>query len=523
MPLDGRSFIGPERVAGSGAAFQAVDPATGEAIDPAYGSVAPDVVDRAVALAAAAFTSYARSDGRTRATLLRAIADALAAEEAALVARVPLETALPGARVKGELGRTVGQLRMFADLVEEGSWVDARIDHADPDRAPLPKPDVRSMLRPLGPVAVFGASNFPLAFSTAGGDTASALAAGCPVIVKAHPAHPGTSEIVAGAIGAALDQVGAPAGLFSLLYDAGHDVGRALVTHSGIRAVGFTGSRRGGRALMDLAAERPDPIPVFAEMGSVNPVFVLPGAMAGSGESIADGLAASITLGGGQFCTNPGLVFVDQATAGAFVGRLETALAEAAPATLLTPAIAASYRAGVQHHTRATGVAVGPWTETAGPSVHPVLLRTTATAFRTNPTLREEIFGPASLVVGCDGVEEMTELARGLEGQLTATVHAAVDDHPKAAPLLEVLAHRAGRVLLGGVPTGVEVGPAMVHGGPYPATSDGRSTSVGTAAILRFARPVAYQNVPDALLPEALRSGNPLGLMRQVNGVAGRH
>ncbi len=423
------------------------------------------------------------------------------------------ETALPEARLRGELARTTGQLRLFAGVAEDGSWVDARIEHADPARTP-PKPDLRSMLRPLGPVAVFGASNFPLAFSVAGGDTASALAAGCPVVVKAHPAHPGTSEIAGRALARSVAACGLPAGTFALLFDDGHAVGTALVQHPAIAAVGFTGSQRGGLALVDAAARRAVPIPVYAEMGSVNPVFVLPGALAAHGPRLGLAHAASVTLGVGQFCTNPGLVFVPPG-AELFIEALAAALAQGAAAPMLTEGIGHAYRAGVEHLRSTPGVtAPGE----VLPGAAPAVFTTDAATFRAHPHLAEEVFGPVTLVVACASVDEMEVLAQGLAGQLTATLHAGAGDEPAAARLAAVLEGKAGRLLFGGVPTGVEVGHAIVHGGPFPATSDGRSTSVGTRALLRWVRPVCWQDAPEALLPDALREAAPAGMRRWVDG-----
>ncbi|MCI4569207.1 aldehyde dehydrogenase (NADP(+)) [Lysobacter sp. CFH 32150] len=517
--LQGLSLIGAARGAPGGAGFTGTDPTTGEALTPRYHSASTDELDRAVALAQAAAPVLARSSGAQRGALLRAIAEELEQARADLEALVPRETGLPQARAAGELGRTVGQLRLFAALAEDGSWVDARIDHADPARTPLPKPDVRSLLRPLGPVAVFGASNFPLAFSVAGGDTASALAAGCPVIVKAHPSHPATGERVALAVRAAVARCGLPEGTFSLLFDAGITVGAALVRHPGIRAVGFTGSRAGGRALADLAAARAEPIPVYAEMGSINPVFVLPAAVQARGGEIATQLHASVLQSAGQFCTSPGVIVLPDGDAGdALRDQLVALFAGSTPAPMLNAGIAARYAEGVAALGDVAGVDTLHRNASPPRNAAAALFETDAARFRAEPQLREEVFGPMTLLVRAHDDTDMLALAQSLEGQLTATVIADATDQAQVAPLLDVLADIAGRVLMNGVPTGVEVGPAMVHGGPYPATSDGRSTSVGTAAIERFARRVCFQNLPDALLPEALREANPLGLWRLVDG-----
>ena len=519
VELQGTSLIGAVRGGRSGAAFHGVDPASGAALTPAYHSATAEDVAQAVALAAAASADLARRSGAERAALLRAIAEELEAARADFERLVPLETALPAARAGGELSRTTGQLRLFADLVADGSWVDARIDHADPARQPLPKPDLRSMCRPLGPVVVFGASNFPLAFSVAGGDTASALAAGCAVIVKAHPAHPSTSERAGIAIAAAVARCGFPAGTFSLLFDAGHEVGAALVRHADVRAVAFTGSTAGGRALMDIAAARAQPIPVFAEMGSINPVFVLPAALAARGAAIAEQLHASVLQGVGQFCTSPGVLVVPAGADGdALRDQLAARFAASAPGVMLTSGIAQRHAHGVAEIGARAGVAALVAPAQPDGRAQPALYEVDAATFAADAALQEEVFGPTSLIVRTRDAAERQMLAAALPGQLTATVIADAADAAEAAPLVESLTAIAGRVLMNGVPTGVEVAAAMVHGGPYPASSDARTTSVGTAAIERFARRVCYQNVPDAMLPPALQEANPLQLWRLVDG-----
>jgi 2,5-dioxopentanoate dehydrogenase len=494
--------------------FRAYQPADGRAIEPGYCSASDAELDEAVRSAADAAPALAVSSGDDRAALLRAMADGIDAAADALVKRAHLETALPRPRLTGEVARTSNQLRLFADVVAEGSWVMARIDTANEQRTP-PKPDIRSMLRPLGPVAVFGASNFPLAFSVAGGDTASALAAGNPVIVKAHPAHPGTSEIAGLVLTTAIASCGFPAGTFSLLFDAGIRVGAALVLHPLIRAVGFTGSFKGGRAMMDLAASRKEPIPVYAEMGSVNPVFILPGALRERGESLAAGLHASFTLGGGQFCTKPGLVFLDAPEAG-FLEKLRALTAEGSGFALLSSGIAERYRSGLEErvglHTTAGQRA------DAGFAAQAALLETDYAAFTDDLALHEELFGPSTLLVTGTNRERMYEAARALRGHLTATILGTDADLREYAELISILETKVGRVIYNGFPTGVEVTHAMVHGGPYPATSDGRSTSVGSQAILRFARPVCYQNLPQHALPADLRDDNPRGILRLWNG-----
>jgi NADP-dependent aldehyde dehydrogenase len=521
--LSGRSLIGdgaPSQP--GGVAFRAVNPAKGAALEPQFFSATEEDVAQAAAAAAAAAPAFAAASGQLRAALLRAIADQLTARSGAIVERAQLETGLPRPRLEGELARTTGQLRLFADVAAEGSWVDARIDEAQPERKPLPRPDVRSMLRPLGPVAVFGASNFPLAFSVAGGDTASALAAGCPVAVKAHPAHPGTSELAGLAVREAVRQSGLPAGIFSLLFDANIAVGQQLVRHPAIKAVGFTGSPSGGRALMQLANARPEPIPCFAEMGSTNPLFILPEALRQRGAALAQGLQSSFTLGSGQFCTKPGLVFVPQDGAGEFLDALRSGVAGLGAHGMLTPRIAERYaelvkgRAAAGRAERIAGEQSAPLGE--GAATAAAVFSVPLDSFLNDAELEEEIFGPTTLLVHYGGMADLVRAAERLHGHLTATLHGTDDDLRNAAELIAVLERKVGRLLFNGYPTGVEVCPAMVHGGPFPATSDGRSTSVGTRAILRFARPVCYQDFPDDALPAELRSENPLGILRMVNG-----
>jgi alpha-ketoglutaric semialdehyde dehydrogenase len=511
--ITARSIVAGTSTTSGQAPFTAFNPADGSALEPTFLSATLDDLDRAVAAASDATPILAETSGELRGRLLRSIADGIDAQRDALVERAHLETALPHPRLIGEVGRTSGQLRLFAKLVEEGSWVDARIDLADPARTP-PKPDLRSMLRPLGPVAVFGASNFPLAFSVAGGDTASGLAAGCPVIVKAHPAHPGTGELVGHIIAAAVAELSLPAGIFSLLFDSGHAIGSALVQHPGIRAVGFTGSFRGGQALLKLAAQRPDPIPVYAEMGSSNPVFLLPEALATRGTDIATNLRASFTLGGGQFCTKPGIVFATSSDD--FLNTLREGTAAAPAFPLLTQGIASAFAHSVAERSSlssSTGAA-----SSNGFSAQTTLLEAKADDFLAQPELSEEIFGPATLLIHCGDPAQLLQAAHNLGGHLTATVHGTESDLRSHAELLRVLATKVGRLVINGFPTGVEVGSAMVHGGPWPATSDGRSTSVGSQAIFRFTRPVSYQGMPQFALPPELQDANPLQILRSVNG-----
>ncbi|HEX7079484.1 MAG TPA: aldehyde dehydrogenase (NADP(+)) [Gammaproteobacteria bacterium] len=519
MPLSGELFIGASRVR-TQASFRAVAPATGEPLEPPFASAGAAEVDRACRLAAAAFGAYRSLAPEQRARFLEAIADGIVALGDELIARAHAESALPVERLAGERGRTAGQLRLFADELRAGGWLGMRIDHALPERKPLPRPDLRQRRIPLGPVAVFGASNFPLAFSVAGGDTAAALAAGCPVVAKGHPAHPGTGELVAQAIARAAADCGMPDGVFSLLNGDANDVGAALVAHPAIRAVGFTGSRRGGLALMGIANARPEPIPVYAEMSSINPVLLLPGALAERAEAIAKGYVASVTLGVGQFCTNPGLVLGLAGPAlDRFIAAASAAIAGVAPGVMLTAGIHAAYEAGVARlsaHERIRLLAAGGGP--AGPGCGRAALFSVAGAdLLADRSLMHEVFGAASLVVRCRDEDELAAVIGTLEGQLTATLHLADDDEALAARLLPLLELKAGRIIANGWPTGVEVSHAMVHGGPFPATSDGRSTSVGTLAIERFLRPVCYQDLPDALLPPELRADAP-ARPRRVDG-----
>jgi 2,5-dioxopentanoate dehydrogenase len=510
MPkLLGRSIIGWQSGRGTNEAFCAVNPSTGETLVPDFFSATAEEVSRAVELAHRGFAVYGRVSGRDKGRFLRKIALRIESITKELVERAALETALPKARLESELARTAHQLRSFAEVVEEGSWVMARIDRADPARQPLPKPDIRSLLRPLGPVAIFGASNFPLAFSVAGGDTASALAAGNPVIVKGHPAHPGTSELVGQAITDAIRETGLPEGVFSLLLDCGTQVGIALVQHPRIKAVGFTGSRKGGTALMAMAASRPEPIPFFGEMSSTNPVFVLPEALRRHLDKIASGLYASFTLGAGQFCTKPGIVVLPEGTdAGTFRDRLRGLVETSGAFTLLTSGIRSSYGSSVANRktTNAVTLIAGEpaLAQGAGFGAGAVLFETDAHAFLNNPDLTAEIFGPSTLLVRHSTRDELLRVAEHLEGHLTATIRGTDQDLSDFHELLPILENKVGRLIFNGFPTGVEICHAMVHGGPYPSTSDGRSTSVGSAAIFRFCRPICYQGFPDSALPPEL-------------------
>ncbi|GAB4226971.1 MAG: aldehyde dehydrogenase (NADP(+)) [Kiloniellaceae bacterium] len=498
LELTGKHLIAGEWVAGE-ATFDS-SPAQGPKRSYAVGT--PANVEAAAQAAEEAFWSFGYSTRAERAAFLNRIADEIEARGDAITEIGTQETGLPEARLQGERGRTTGQLRLFASHIEKGDYLDRRHDAALPDRQPLPRPDLRLMQRPIGPVAVFGASNFPLAFSTAGGDTASALAAGCPVVVKGHSAHPGTGEIVAQAIDAAVKALGLHPGVFSLIQGGKRDVGTGLVQHPLIKAVGFTGSLAGGRALFDLCARRPEPIPFFGELGSVNPMFLLPQALAGRGEAIAQGWAGSLTMGAGQFCTNPGIaVAVDGPELQSFMAAAKAALEPTAAQTMLTDGIAEAYRAGRDRVAASAGVQEVLTTTCDLRNATPYLYSTTGRDWLANEELGEEVFGPLGLVVAASGFDEMVEIARSLQGQLTCTLHMDEGDAEDARKLMPILERKAGRILANGYPTGVEVCDAMVHGGPYPASTNFGATSVGTMAIRRFLRPVCYQNVPEAVLP----------------------
>lgn len=520
MKLTGASQIAGEIGKAGGGEFYAVNPANGDSLEPRFLSSIIEDVDHAAKRAQQAFEQYSRIVRQDRAHFLRIIADGLDAASAELAARAGLETALPQGRLQGEVKRASNQFRLFAEVVEEGSWVAARIDTALPGRQPVPRPDIRSILRPIGPVAVFGASNFPIAFSVAGGDTASALAAGNPVIVKAHPAHPGTSEIAARVINESARDCGLPAGIFSLLFDSGIEVGKALVQHPLICAVGFTGSLAAGRALMDLAAKRPRPIPCFAEMSSSNPIFLLPSALREGGAQLAAAFFASFTLGGGQFCTKPGLVFVPgHPKSEEFLQELRRLAGASSGFTLLTPGIAERYRKSVQSRGKTREVQSSITTSNdGGCSASAALFETSIQEFLKHPELSLELFGPTSLAIHYEPRATMLEAAEALDGHLTAAVFGSSEELEEYRDLIEVLERKVGRVIFNGFPTGVEVSHAMIHGGPYPATSDSRFTSVGSQAILRFARPVCYQGWPEPMLPDELRDSNPLKISRLLNG-----
>jgi NADP-dependent aldehyde dehydrogenase len=523
MSLHGKNFIGAGLSSGTGETVVATSPLDRSPLPGLFHSAGLQEADRAVDLAEEAFRTYGKTSGEERAAFLERVADEIIALGDALIQRAHKESGLPEARLVGERARTVGQLRLFAQVAREGSWVDARIDHPIPDRQPAPKPDLRRMLIPIGPVIVFGSSNFPLAFSVAGGDTASALATGNPVVVKAHSGHPGTSELVAGAVAKAVAARNLAAGVFSMVHGSGKVIGVRLVTHPYARAVGFTGSRTAGRALFDAAAARPDPIPVFAEMSSLNPVFILPRALKEFSTKIAEGLRTSITVGVGQFCTKPGLVFgLNGPDFEHFQQALAGSLETVAPATMLHGGICEAYQHGVARTSNVTGVDLLARSRAeADPGkthARSVVFRTDANTFRKHPELADEVFGPSALLISAQTFKDLEEIASGLEGQLTATLHGTSEDLGEAQELLRIIERKAGRLIINGFPTGVEVCPSMNHGGPYPATTDVRFTSVGTAALYRFVRPVCYQDFPAALLPKELRDDNTLKLRRIVDG-----
>ncbi|OSQ43985.1 aldehyde dehydrogenase (NADP(+)) [Thalassospira sp. MCCC 1A01428] len=518
--LSGKNYIAGEWLDGPDV-FQADNPATGEKLPTKFQQGTEQHVDQAARAANECAEEFASMSPSKRAGFLRACADEIDARGDELTEMGNLESALPPARLQGERGRTVGQLRFFADWIEEGSWFEARIETAQPDRAPLPKPDIRSMFKALGPVGVFGASNFPLAFSVAGGDTASALAAGCPVVFKAHAAHPGTSEIVAQAIDAAIKKTGMPKGVFSMVHGGGRVVGQSLVAHPMIKAVGFTGSTGGGRALFDIAVSRPEPIPFYGELGSNNPVYLMPNAMKKNAAGIAKAWAGSLTMGVGQFCTNPGLLLALKGDdIDTFVTTAVEELGGVASQAMLTDRVSSAYHDvndAMAKHPKVTCALKrrdgdGPFEGS------PAVYRVSAADWEANPELAEEMFGPAGIIIECDSTDQILAISAKLHGQLTATIQMDDADAEFAGKLRPLLEKCAGRILVNGWPTGVEVCHSMVHGGPYPASTDSRATSVGSLAIKRFVRPVAYQAFADALLPDALKDGNPLNIPRLVDG-----
>jgi len=521
MNLTGQNIIGGEKSSGGKTTFSAINPASGKELEPSFYEATWDEVDRAVHKAEDAFKVYHNKSGEEKARFLEAIAHEILVLGDELIQRCTAETGLPESRITSERGRTMSQLKLFASILREGSWLDARIDFAQPDRQPIPKPDIRSMQKALGPVGIFGAANFPLAFSVAGGDTASALAAGCTIVVKAHPAHPGTCELVGHAITNAVQKAGMPDGTFSMVHGISVDVGMAIVKHPLIKAIGFTGSFRGGKSIFDAAAQRPEPIPVYAEMSSTNPVFILPGALADYKEDIANGLTASVTLGVGQFCTNPGLVFLENSVESDRFKKIITKnFKNATSGTMLTSGIYKAYENGAEKLASQNGVEILARGQAQGEGFQgiPFIMQTGAKNIMTHKEFEEEVFGPSTLTVTADDKSELLKIAEHLNGHLTATLWANEDDISNYADLIDILERKAGRLIINGFPTGVEVCHSMIHGGPFPATTDGRTTSVGTKAINRFTRPVCYQNFPESLLPDELKNNNPLNIWRLVDG-----
>ncbi len=522
MTLCGNNSIAGEWQAAGQDTFHSVNPRTRQPGETHFHSATLAEVDATLRAAADAFAQTRLFPASTLADLLDTVVEEVVSRADLLIETADMETALGTGRLTGELGRTTGQLRAFSALLREGSYVEAVIDTALPDRQPLPRPDLRRMLLPLGPVAVFSASNFPFAFATAGGDTAAAFAAGCPVIVKGHPGHPATSELFAAAINAAISACGFPPGFFSLLQGDGHEVGRWLVEHPLLEAVGFTGSLRGGRSLHDIAAQRPRPIPVYAEMGSINPLLITEGALAERSAQLVQGLAGSATMGAGQFCTNPGLVLLPAGAATqAFISSYTEAMQAIKPGILLNSAIERGLLQTVGRSAAAENVQVHAGAEpvqSEGFCFPHTVLQTDVATFLANEDLQEEHFGPVTLFVTCADDDELQQVVHSLAGQLTGSVHSSADEQEALRPLLDTLREKVGRLIWNGFPTGVEVSPAMQHGGPWPATSAVATTSVGQNAIKRFMRPLAWQDVPDALLPEALGDNNPLGILRLVNG-----
>lgn len=519
----GHNYIGGQRSAQGSVIVNSVDATTGQALPYDFYQATAQEVDRAACAAAAAYPAYKALSAERRAAFLDAIADELDALDDQFVALVCRETALPAARIAGERGRTSGQMRLFATVLRRGDFYAARIDQALPERTPLPRPDVRQYRIGLGPVAVFGASNFPLAFSTAGGDTASALAAGCPVVFKAHSGHMATAEQVADAILRAAERTGMPQGVFNMIYGAG--VGEALVKHPSIQAVGFTGSLKGGRALCDMAAARPQPIPVFAEMSSINPVIILPQALQVRSATVARELAASVVQGCGQFCTNPGLVIGLRSPAfTAFIEQLAGQINEQPAQTMLNAGTLRSYAKGVSQLADHALVEHLAGLAQQGAQAQPQVFKADVRLLlEGDPVLQEEVFGPTTVVIEVQDAAQLDAAIQSLHGQLTATLIGEPEDLQQFGGLTPLLEQKVGRILINGYPTGVEVCDAMVHGGPYPATSDARGTSVGTLAIDRFLRPVCFQNYPDSLLPEPLKNANPLGIQRLVDGQTTRN
>jgi alpha-ketoglutaric semialdehyde dehydrogenase len=517
----GENHIGNQRSAKGTKTYKTVNPLLNIENDQVFYEATSEEINQAVDLASDAFKVFSKKSPKEKAIFLRAITEEILAMGDDLIAMYQSETGLPEGRAKGERGRTIGQLISFADMLEDGNWVEATIDTADLDRAPIPKQDIRKMLIPLGPVVVFGASNFPFAYSTAGGDTASALAAGCPVICKSHPMHAGTSEMVSEAINRAAIKTGMPTGVFSNLNSSGIEVGVELVKHPGVKAVGFTGSIKGGRALYNIASERPEPIPVFAEMGSVNPVVLLPEAIQKRGEALAKTYAGSITLGTGQFCTNPGLLIgIKSDGFSTFIDTLSSEIIKISPSCMLHPNIIGNYERNKENALQQNGLLVtADYTDEVSTNyARQTIVTVEGATFLENTTLHQEVFGPFSMVVQCKDAHELETIIQQLEGQLTGTILAEQEELAKYSSIVDALQNRVGRIIFNGVPTGVEVCPAMLHGGPYPSSTDSRFTAVGLHAVKRWVRPFSFQSWPNSLLPDELKDENPLEILRLVNG-----
>jgi NADP-dependent aldehyde dehydrogenase len=518
--ITGKNYIGDSLSAEGDITYKTFDPKLNQETEWTFYEATPDEIDTAAHLASNAYEAYKAIPDVKKAIFLRKIAEEIEALGDDLIDAYTQETGLPEGRAKGERGRTMGQLNTFADLLEEGSWVEATIDTALPERAPMPKADIRKMLFAIGPVVVFGSSNFPFAYSTAGGDTASALAAGCPVIVKSHPMHAATGELVSSAILKAAEKTGMPKGVFSNLNSSGIEVGQQLVMHPKVKGLGFTGSIKGGTALYRLASERNEPIPVFAEMGSINPVLALPSALDEKGDEWAKKYAASIMLGAGQFCTNPGLLLgIKSPSLDSFINSLGNEIESLEPSCMLHPNIHRGYERGKVELSSQVGVdVVAEYDDELAPNyAGQKVVSVSGSNFLKNPKLHQEVFGPFSLVVRCDDADEIAQVLQHLEGQLTGTVLGNADEIASYGQAINAMQGRVGRIIFNGVPTGVEVCPAMHHGGPFPASTDSRFSAVGTSAIKRWVRPVCFQNWPQDALPEALKDHNPLGIQRLVN------
>ena len=522
MTLTGQNYIAGQGSNKGLTTFYAENPANASKLPTAFHEATTEEINEAIVEANTAFISYGKKSGIEKATFLEAIADEILNLGDALIQRCCAESGLPEGRITGERGRTIGQLKLFASVLRDGSWVDARIDNAIPDREPLPKVDIRSMEKPLGVVGVFGASNFPLAFSVAGGDTASALASGCTIVVKGHPAHPGTCEMIARAINRAAEICNMPKGVFSMVQGQSVDVGMAIVNHPFVKAIGFTGSFKGGTAIFDAANKRDEPIPVYAEMGSTNPVFILPNALKENGHDIAKGLTNSVTLGVGQFCTNPGLVFLQNSEViSSFKHAVSKHFEQVEANTMLNSGIKEAFDKGINilNSTNDVQLLAKGKVNGTGYKGTSYLFEASAKNFIDNNYLEEEVFGPSTIAIMANSKDELLASARKLKGHLTATLFGTEDDLNNFTDLIQILEQKVGRLIINNYPTGVEVCHAMVHGGPFPSTTNSRSTSVGTGAILRFTRPFCYQNFPNHLLPDELKRENPLHIFRIVDGL----